>query len=192
MANTKKVGTTVTFIDISAEAKKTMQGLSKTALRESGKTIRKLLREKIAEPPDLIHSNRFKNHIGTWAFIDRTTGQPQLQVGLYSHAKVLKKGKKASRASPHWIEFGTKPHTMPGKKKKKKKKKEGHFMSYNNNFYGKEVRHPGQKPTHLLRDTVQNNIAEIRKAQEEYLALLNKTLEEAGAKIYEGEEDESD
>lgn len=183
MANKSK--STVTFIDTSAEVKKTLQGLSKTALRESGKTIRKLLRAKIASS-GLVHSNRFKNHIGTWAFIDRTTGQPQLQVGLYSHAKVLKKGKKASRASPHWIEFGTKPHTMPAEKK------EGHMMRYNNNFYGKEVRHPGQKPTHLLRDTVQNNIAEIRKAQEEYLALLNKTLEEAGAKIHEGEEDESD
>ena len=185
MAKTKKIGSTVTFIDISAEAKKTMQGLSKTALRESGKKIRKLLRAEIASS-ELVYSNRFENHIGTWAFIDRTTGQPQLQVGFYSHAKVMKKGKKASRASPHWIEFGTKSHNMPGEKK------QDHFMSYNNNFYGKEVRHPGQKPTHLLRDTVQNNIAEIRKVQEEYLALLNKTLEEAGAKIYEGEEDESD
>lgn len=183
MANKSK--STVTFIDTSAEVKKTLQGLSKTALRESGKTIRKLLRTKIASS-GLVHSNRFKNHIGTWAFIDRTTGQPQLQVGFYSHAKVLKKGKKASRASPHWIEFGTKSHTIPGERK------QGHLMSYNDNFFGKEVHHPGQKPTHLLRDTVQNNIAEIRKAQEEYLALLNKTLEEAGAKIHEGEEDESD
>lgn len=180
MAN--KSGSSVTFIDTSTEAKKTMQGLSKTALRESGKVIRKLLRQKIASS-GLVHSNRFKNHIGTWAFIDRNTGQPQLQVGLYSHARVIKKGKKASHASPHWIEFGTKPHDITAK---------GHFMKYEDQVYGYNVQHPGQKATHLLRDTVQNNIAEIRKAQEEYLALLNKTLEEAGAKIYEGEEDESD
>ena len=183
MAN--KASSSVTFIDTSKEAKKTMQGLSKTALRESGKVVRKLLREKIASS-GLVHSNRFKNHIGTRAFIDRTTGQPQLQVGFYSWQKVLKKGKKASRASPHWIEFGTKAHNIPGKSK------QGHFMRYEDNIYGFNVQHPGQKATHLLRDTVQNNIAEIRKAQEEYLALLNKTLEEAGAKIYEGEEDESD
>lgn len=182
MAN--KSRSSVTFIDTSAEAKKTMQGLSKTALRESGKVIRKLLRQKIASS-GLVHSNRFKNHIGTWAFIDRNTGQPQLQVGLYSRARVIKKGKKASHASPHWIEFGTKPHTIESKEN-------GHTMSYNSISYGKSIEHPGQEATHLLRDTVQNNIAEIRKAQEEYLALLNKTLEEAGAKIYEGEEDESD
>ena len=178
----KKATSSVTFVDTSTEAKKTMQGLSKTALRESGKVVRKLIRSKIASS-GLVHSNRFKNHIGTWAFIDRQTGQPQLQVGFYSRAKVLKKGKKASRASPHWIEFGTKSHKITS---------HGHFMRYENNVYGFNVQHPGQKATHLLRDTVQNNIAEIRKAQEEYLALLNKTLEEAGAKIYEGEEDESD
>lgn len=178
----KKANSSVTFVDTSTEAKKTMQGLSKTALRESGKVVRKLIRSKIASS-GLVHSNRFKNHIGTWAFIDRQTGQPQLQVGFYSRAKVLKKGKKASRASPHWIEFGTKSHEITS---------DEHFMRYEDNIYGFNVQHPGQKATHLLRDTVQNNIAEIRKAQEEYLALLNKTLEEAGAKIYEGEEDESD
>jgi len=176
---------TVTFIDTSAEAKKTMQGLSKTALRASGKVVRKLIRDKITSS-GLVHTKRFKNHIGTWAFIDKATGQPQLQVGFYSHAKVVKKGKKASNASPHWIEFGTKPHTEPGSGKS------GHLMIYGENFFGKSVQHPGQKATHLLRDTVQNNIKEIKEAQTEYLALLNKTLEEAGAKIYEGEEDESD
>jgi len=176
---------TVTFIDTSGDAKKTMQGLSKTALRASGKEIRKLLRSKIASS-GLVHSNRFKNHIGTWVFIGRNTGQPQLQVGLYSHARVIKKGKKASHASPHWIEFGTKPHMMPGKGKS------GHLMAYDGTVYGYQVAHPGQKATHILRDTVQNNIAEIRKAQEQYLAELNRTLEEAGAKIYTGEEEEDD
>ena len=178
----KKATSSVTFVDTSTEAKKTMQGLSKTALRESGKVVRKLIRSKIASS-GLVHSNRFKNHIGTQVFIDRQTGQPQLRVGFYTRAKVLKNGKKASRASPHWIEFGTKSHEITS---------DGHFMRYEDNIYGFNVQHPGQKATHLLRDTVQNNIAEIRKAQEEYLALLNKTLEEAGAKIYEGEEDESD
>ena len=54
MAN--KASSSVTFIDTSKEAKKTMQGLSKTALRESGKVFRKLLREKIASSR-LVHSN---------------------------------------------------------------------------------------------------------------------------------------
>ena len=181
MANTSNV----TFIDTSAEVKKTMAGLSKSALRASGKTVRQLLRQRIVST-DLVHSNHFKNHIGTWAFIDRQTGQPQLQVGFYSAAKVRSKNKKASHASPHWIEFGTNPHSMPGSDK------QGHFMAYGDNVYGFHVDHPGQNATHLLRDTVQDNIAEIRAAQEQFLAELNKTLEEAGAKVYEGEEDESD
>lgn len=173
----------ITFIDTSKEAKETMANLSKTALRASAKVIRKKIRETIAST-GLVHSNRFKNHIGTRAFVDKTTGQPQLQVGFYSHAKVMAKGKKASRASPHWIEFGTKSHKIDAKN--------GHYMAYEDNVYGFHVQHPGQKATHLLRDTVQNNIEEIRAAQEQYLAELNKTLEEAGAKVYAGEEEEDD
>lgn len=173
----------ITFIEVSEEVKKTLQGLSKTALRASGKVIRKKLQTEINNKH--IHSNKFKNHIGTWALVERRTGQPQLQVGFYSRAKVLKKGKTPSHSSPHWLEFGTKPHTI-------KLRNNSHGMVYGEKWYGKEVQHKGQKANHILRDTVQNNIAEIRKAQEEYLSQLNKTLEEAGAKIHEGEEDESD
>ena len=189
MANKNTNPTPVTFIDTSAEVKKTLEGLSKTALRESGKVIRNLLRSKITT--DIVHSNRFKNHIATWVFIDRKTGQPQMQVGFYSHAKVLKKGKKASHASPHWIEFGTKPHTIPKKEKQDKPSRE-RFMAYGDNKYGSLVKHTGQKETHILRNTVMNNVAEIRKAQEKYLAELSKTVEQAKAMILEGEEEESD
>ena len=58
--------------------------------------------------------------------------------------------------------------------------------------YGKRVDHPGQKETNVLRDTVQNNIGEIRAAQEEYLAEISKTLEEAGMKVQQGDEFEDD
>ena len=174
----------VTFIDTSSEAKETMRGLSKTALREAGKVIRKLIREEIASS-GIVHSNRFKNYIGTWARIDRSSGQPILDVGFYKRSEMKRKHKLMSRASPHWIEFGTKPHTIDSRKS-------GHYMAYEDNVYGYTVHHPGQRATHLLRDTVQNHIKEIRAAQEQYLAELNKTLEAAGAKIYEGEEDESD
>lgn len=177
----------VTFIDTSKEVKTTMENLSKSALRASGTVIRKKLREQIKQL-GIIRSNKFKNYIASWTRVDKTTGQPQLQVGFYSWQKLLeKKGKSAlSRASPHWIEFGTRRHSMPGADKK------GHFMSYDDNFYGYHVEHPGQRATHLLRDTVYNNVKEIRAAQEKYLAELNKTLEAAGAKVYKGEEVEDD
>ena len=54
------------------------------------------------------------------------------------------------------------------------------------------MQHPGTGATNVLRDTVQNNIAEIRAAQEQYLAELTKTLEEAGAKVYTGEDTDED
>lgn len=158
--------------------------MSKTALRASGKVIRKHLRENIP-----VRSKRFKNHIGTWAMINYSTGQPTLQVGFYSWQKVKSKGKLPSHASPHWVEFGTNAHIMPGKKGNWEP---GHFMRYEDMVFGFKVNHPGTRATNVLRDTVQNNIDEIRKAQEEYLKEISKTLEEAGMKIDQGDEFEDD
>jgi hypothetical protein len=39
---------------------------------------------------------------------------------------------------------------------------------------------------------VQNHISDIREAQEQYLAEISKTLEEAGMKVYAGDEFEDD
>lgn len=161
-----KTGYNVTFVDKSDEVKKTLVGLSKTALRASGKVIRKYLRENIP-----LRTKRFKNHIGSWVMINRETGQPTLQIGFYGWQRVRSKNKQPSHASPHWIEFGTKPHAMP---------KEGrHFMRYDDNVFGFHVDHPGQGATHVLRDTVADNITEIRAAQEQYLAEISKTIDEA-------------
>jgi hypothetical protein len=44
----------------------------------------------------------------------------------------------------------------------------------------------------VLRNTVYDHVDDIRKAQETYLAELNKELDAAGAKIYNGEEEEDD
>lgn len=169
----------VTFVDKSSEVKKTLVGLSKSALRASGKVIRKYLRDNIP-----VRSKRFKNHIGTWVMINYSTGQPTLQVGFYSWQKVKSKGKLPSHASPHWIEFGTAPHTI--------KQKNAKVLAYDNTMYGLAVKHPGTKATNVLRDTVQNHISDIRAAQEEYLAEISKTLEEAEIKVDKGDEFEDD
>ncbi|OGO90340.1 MAG: hypothetical protein A2Y17_12290 [Clostridiales bacterium GWF2_38_85] len=171
--------TTVTFVNTSKECKKTMAGLAKSALREGGKATRKLLREKVP-----IRSKRFKNHIASWAYIDKTTGQPKLDIGFYSWQQAKKHHKIPSHASPHWIEFGTKSHVI--------KPKRARAMGYNDNFFGSFVQHTGQKATHVLRDTVYNNIDAIRAAEEKYLAELNNTLAEAGLKIVNSEEVEDD
>lgn len=169
----------VTFINTSKEVKKTMVGLSKTALRASGKVVRKYLRAAVP-----VRSKRFKNHIGSWAMVDYQTGQPQLKIGFYSWQKVRKKGKLPSHASPHWVEFGVNSHSITVNNAK--------MLAYNDVVYGRTVQHPGTRATNVLRDTVQNNIAEIRAAQEQYLAELSKTLEEAGVKVYTGEDTDED
>ncbi len=171
--------TTVTFIDTSKEVKKTLEGLSKTALRASGKILRKKLRENIP-----VRSNFLKNHIGTWVFIARDTGIPTMQIGLYSWQRVKKRGKQPSSMSPHWVELGTKPHDISAINAK--------VLAYDDISYGKKVFHPGNKATHFLRDTVFNNIDEVRAAQAEYLAEIQKTLDEAQNKVDKGDEFEDD
>lgn len=169
----------VQFVNLSKETKDTMTGLAKSALRESGKVVRKYLRSNVP-----VKSKRFKNHIASWVFVDKTTGQPQMQIGFYGWQRVKKRGKQPSNASPWWIEFGTKAHQITPNNAK--------ALGYADNFFGSGVRHPGTKATNVLRNTVYDHVDDIRKAQETYLAELNKELDAAGAKIYNGEEEEDD
>ncbi|MBQ9472551.1 MAG: hypothetical protein IJU73_05340, partial [Ruminococcus sp.] len=83
-------------------------------------------------------------------------------------------------ASPWWVEFGTKPHEIP-------KQKIGSFMMYENfgqsMIIGYHASHPGSYATHVLRDTVQHNISEIRASQEQYLVEITETIEKANRKV---------
>ena len=174
----------VKVVDKADEVKKTLVGLSKAALRESGKVIRKKLRQNVP-----LRSKRFKNHIASWVMINRQTGQPTLQIGFYGWQRVRKRGKLASHASPWWIEFGTKPHTSP-------KRKIGSFMMYENHgelqVFGYHVNHPGQAALHVLRDTVYNNVSEIRAAQKQYIAEISETIEKANRKVLNEDIEEDD
>lgn len=174
----KSNGVEVTLVDTSREVKKAIEKLSKEALGASAKVIRKKLREDLP-----IYTKRFKNHIASWKFIDRTTGQPTLHIGFYSWQKVKKKGKLPSHASPWWVEFGTDPHII--------KPKNATIMYYKKS-YGELVYHPGQRARHLLRNTIQNNIAEIRGAQEEYLKRINDILDVENIHVHETDDEESE
>ena len=166
----------VQFIDTSKEVKQVLQGLSKTALRAGGKVAMKAFRGKIP-----VRSKRIKNHVGTWVFINKSTGQPELQIGYASRQRVINKyHKKASSASPNWVERGVKPHIIKVKNKK--------MMAYNDVKYMRIVHHPGFKGTNVLKNSVYENIDAIRKAQEEYLKQLNEELAKAGAKVENWEE----
>ncbi len=161
-----------------------MAGLAKSALRASGKVIRKHVRDDVP-----MRTKNIKNHIASWVFIDYKTGQPQMQVGFYGWQKVRKRGKKPSHSSPWWIEQGTKPHPIPRLTKDDAKPL---YDKSTGTFYGYHVNHPGQQATNVLRNSVYNNIAEIRAAQEEYLQLLNEEIEKAGGKVFDGEAEDDD
>ena len=165
----------IKFIDTSKEVKSTMEKLSKSALRAAGRVVSKALKENTR-----YRTNNLKNHIGFWAKINRDTGQPELQVGYYSWQRVKKKGKQPSHANPMWFEFGVTPHVISIHKARN--------LSNGKIAFGKSVKHPGLRDEHILRNSVINNIEEIKKAEQKYLSELNKTIEDTSGKVVESEE----
>ena len=157
-----------------------MAGLAKSALRASAKVIRKHVRDDVPT-----RTKHIKNHIASWVYVDRDTGQPKLQVGFYGWQRVKKRGKQPSHSSPWWIERGTKPHAILTV---------GSIMydKSTSTSYGNAVNHPGQKATNVLRNAVYNNISEIKAAQEEYLKLLNEEIKNITGKTLDGEAEDDD
>lgn len=172
----------IVFVDTSPEVKKAMVNLSKAALRAAGKVIRKHIRDDVPK-----RTKNIKNHIASWVFVDKKTGQPQMQIGFYGHQRVRKRGKQPSRSSPWWIEYGTKPHEI------KVLNARVMYDKSTGTYYGGSAQHPGEKATHVLRNSVYDNVDEIRAAQEEYLAELSDTIQKALGKGLDGEaEDDGD
>lgn len=166
----------VVFTDTSAEVKSQMQDLSKKALRQASKTIRKILKSNVPKK-----SGNFSKSIAGWARIDRSTGQPTLDIGYLSRKRVRQKYGVKFFANPAWFEFGTRRHLITTTTK---------ILTDGNIPYGKVVVHPGMGGKNFLRNTVMENIAEIRSAQEEYLGHLTKLIISVGGVIppdYEGE-----
>lgn len=170
---------TVEFVSLDAEVMETIRGLSKTALREGGKVIRKKLRSTVGT-----RTGNLKNHIASWAFIGRKDGIAQLQVGYYTYKRVKNRHKKPSHASPFFQETEIKPHKIQVKKKK--------FIPLFGKYYVTKVQHPGQKALHVLRNAVYDNIDEIQRAQKAALAEISKELKQAQAKINNSEDVEDD
>lgn len=167
----------VNIVDSFEETKKRISVLAKNALRESAKVLRKRMKETIARETN---SDNLGNHIGSWIFIDKNTGEPRLWFGYLSWQKVKSKNKKLSRASPHWFEYGTKPHTIKAKEKDGKKTLLGYRKNQAGVFFGKYVEHSGNNAMHLLEDTVNASLVEIRQIQEKYIREMGRELEKIG------------
>jgi len=188
----------VNFVDTTKEVKKAMENLSRKALREGGKVAGKAIRSGMPN-----RSGRLKRMVGYWARIDRKTGQPKMDVGVYTVARQKKKGKPHHPGNiAHLIEFGTKPHKITPGQRSYTYRGQKNIYRYTNKralantstgqFFGKSVNHMGTKPNPFIKRAITSNITEIRKAQEKHLKELNKIVDIKNYKeerFSEGEED---
>ena len=169
----------VKFIDTSKETIQMLTKLSKTALRKSAIVINKIVRRELP-----IKTGTLRKGVTAWVKIDKITGQPYMDIGYRSKASMEKKYGIKYWVNPTWFEFGTKMHMIEAGKRK---------TLYGNGIkYGKMVLHPGMKGKNLLRNTVYNNIDEIRKAQAESLVQIEKIIINEGEKINLGKDEEID
>jgi hypothetical protein len=181
MENTK-----IEFIDTSQECIAMMKKLSKDALKQGGKIVTNILKEKVP-----VRRGYFKKAIKAWAKIDYKTGQPYLEVGYLSRSQMRKKYGIKYFVNPTWFEFGAKPHTIQTKQLKK-----GQKLTYelegNGRKYGYSVEHPGMSHRNYLRNTAYENIDKIQSAIQEGLCKLEDYTITQGMKIDLGGDEEID
>ncbi len=176
----------VEFSDTSKECYKQMVNLSKSALKAGGKVVIKILKQDIP-----VKTGSLKKSITAWAKVDRTTGIPYLDIGYRSRSQMKKKYGIKYFVNPAWFEFGVKPHTIMTKQFEKFGKSSYELENTSSGQkFGVIVQHPGMSNKNFLRNTVYDNIDEIKKAQEEYLGQLTDIMIENGANIVINEEDE--
>ena len=162
----------VKFVDTSKECIDLMKKYAKEGLKASGKVITKILKNDIK-------SNHYK------------TGQPYMEVGYRSRAQMKKRGVKYY-VNPWWFETGIKPHTIATKQFVDTGKTSYELHDNRGVKFGIIVRHPGRTGKNLLRNTVYNNVKEIRQAQIESLKKIDDIKVEKGLFIDLGGDEEID
>ena len=91
----------VTFVSSVDRCEYTIQELSKAALRDTAKFLRKKIKDNAPKK-----SGNLKKNIGTWVRKDRNTGDVSLHIGVYDRAAAKKKGLKYAFYA-QFFEFGT-------------------------------------------------------------------------------------
>lgn len=181
MENTK-----IEFIDTSQECIAMMKKLSKDALKQGGKVVTNVLKEKLP-----VKRGYFKKAVKAWAKIDSKIGQPYLEIGYLTRGQMRKKYGIKYFVNPTWFEFGTKPHSI-----QTKQFKEGGRLTYelhdNRAKYGYIVHHPGMSSKNFLRNTAYENINEIQSAIQEGLNKLEEYTITQGMNIDLGGDEEID
>ena len=182
----------VTVMD--TETIRTMQNLAKRALRAGCK----VLRQKMKESSE--YSEHLKNHIRSSVYIDRNTGQPTARIGMSSAKRVRDRGKIPSKRNPAWQETGIQSHGISAPKKGKnttflgfKKSPKGFRKNATSGgyiYFGVSVHHPGAEAQHTLKRICEENIDEVRKAEEKYLAQIAEEIRKNVVVDYDEEVDE--
>lgn len=182
-------GPQVSFIDTSKECIDLMKKYAKDGLKAGGKVITKILKEDIK-------SNHYKTgglykSVVAWAKIDYKTGQPYMEVGYKSRAQMKKKGVKYY-VNPWWFEFGINPHQIATKQFVNSGKSSYELHDNMGTKFGVIVQNPGRTGKNFLRNTVYNNIKEIREAQMEHLGQITEIQTIKGLTVDLGGDEEID
>ena len=177
----------VEFIDTSKECVNMMKKLSKDALKEGGKIVTSILKEKVN-----VRTGGLQKSVKAWAKIDFKTGQPYLEVGYLSRSQMKKKFGIRYFVNPSWFEFGVKPHTIMTKQLKHGSKHLTYELEGNGRKYGYQVSHPGMSGKNYLRNTAYENIDKIQNAIQEKLSELESYVLEQGMSIDLGGDEEID
>ena len=179
----------VTFTDTSKECIDLMRKYAKDGLKAGGKIITKILK-------DDIKANHFKTgglykSVVAWAKIDYKTGQPYMEVGYRSRAQMKKRGVKYY-VNPWWFETGINPHTITTKQFINTGKSSYELHDNRGVKFGVIVQHPGRSGKNFLRNTVYNNIKEIKEAQMESLGKITEVQTVKGLTVDVGGDEEID
>lgn len=162
---------------------------AKKGLATGGKIVTKIMKEEIKA--NNAHSGALVKAVGASAKIDNQTGQPYLEVGYRKKKPMKKKGVKFY-INPYWFEFGVTPHQETTKEFKETGKSTYMLHNHLGQKFGYITNHPGARSKNLLRNTVYNNIKEIREAQVESLKKINELQVSKGLKVDLGGDEEID
>ena len=94
----------VTYVSSVDRCQYTITELSKMALRDVAKLLRQRVKAKSNIP---VKSGNLKKNIGTWVRINKATGKPELQIGVYNRERAKKKNLSYAFYAMY-LEFGTK------------------------------------------------------------------------------------
>lgn len=166
-----------------------MTKYAKEGLKAGAKIVNKSIRKEL-KASHYRTGSLYKQYT-SWAKIDYDTGQPYASLGYRSIEEMQKRGVKYY-VNPYWIEFGIKPHQIATKQFVKTGKSTYFLHDEMGNKFGIIVNHPGVKGKNLLRNTVYNNIKEIKEAQAESLKKITDLQVTKGLKVDLGGDEEID